>query len=280
MKSGIYCIFNNVNLKRYVGFSKDLKSRKNAHYSQLRKNKHNNHHLQAAYNIYKEESFTWEILEYCNIEVLPVREKYWISFYNSYISGYNKDEGGSGDLYRSENTRKSLSKNNACIWKGVPSDKSPAAKKCYQYDLKGNFIKEWSCIKYAAEQLNINANLIGSNINGKIKRYKDNMWFSEYKGDKISPYKRIMRKLKDRKPRTSMIVYQYTIFGLFVKKWDSIKDAAAFYNTSTSNIHSCVRGVSHQAVSFHWKNTYAGECIEKINIRKNSKLFTMKLEDN
>ena len=46
MKSGIYIIRNLINNKVYVGKSKNVKQRKNAHFSALKLNKHNNQHLQ------------------------------------------------------------------------------------------------------------------------------------------------------------------------------------------------------------------------------------------
>ena len=51
-KSGIYQIRNLVNGKIYVGSSVNLETRKTPHYWELENNRHNNQHLQRAYNKY------------------------------------------------------------------------------------------------------------------------------------------------------------------------------------------------------------------------------------
>ena len=65
MKSGVYQIINTINSNQYIGSSVNLKRRKNEHFNLLRKNKHNNKHLQNSYNKYGEENFLFVILEIC-----------------------------------------------------------------------------------------------------------------------------------------------------------------------------------------------------------------------
>ena len=38
--------------------------------------------------------FIFEIIEICDSSLLDEREKYWISFYNSFYDGYNRTKGG------------------------------------------------------------------------------------------------------------------------------------------------------------------------------------------
>ena len=64
-KSGIYEILNIVTNDYYIGQAVNLRERKNKHFSLLRKNEHSNSHLQNAFNKYKEESFEFVILLYC-----------------------------------------------------------------------------------------------------------------------------------------------------------------------------------------------------------------------
>jgi group I intron endonuclease len=63
MKSGIYKIINLVNNKFYVGSAVDLRRRKARHFSELRNNRHNNRHLQAAWLKYGEKSFVFVVVE-------------------------------------------------------------------------------------------------------------------------------------------------------------------------------------------------------------------------
>ena len=55
VKKYIYKITNQINNKCYIGQTKDYKQRFADHRRKLRKNKHENQHLQCAWNKYKEE---------------------------------------------------------------------------------------------------------------------------------------------------------------------------------------------------------------------------------
>ena len=68
--SGIYCIENIVNHKTYIGSSKNIYQRLLKHFALLRHNKHENAHLQSAWNKYGEKSFQWFVIEYCDNEYL------------------------------------------------------------------------------------------------------------------------------------------------------------------------------------------------------------------
>ena len=48
-------------------------------------------------------------------------------------------------------------------------------------------------------------------------------------------------------------VNQYSKEGVFVKEWQSIKEASNAVNTSASNISSCIRGREKSAGGFVWK---------------------------
>jgi group I intron endonuclease len=62
MARGIYKLINVINDKFYVGSAVDLKRRKTRHFSELRKGKHNNRHLQAAWNKYGEQAFVFVVI--------------------------------------------------------------------------------------------------------------------------------------------------------------------------------------------------------------------------
>lgn len=63
MARGIYKIINVVNNKFYVGSAVDFTRRKRIHWWNLRRGKHANKHLQAAWLKYGEESFKFLIVE-------------------------------------------------------------------------------------------------------------------------------------------------------------------------------------------------------------------------
>lgn len=77
-KSGIYSILNMENGKRYIGSSKDIYNRLHEHWFNLKNNKSHNVHLQNAWNKYKEESFIFNVLEYCEEDIRFEREQFYI----------------------------------------------------------------------------------------------------------------------------------------------------------------------------------------------------------
>jgi group I intron endonuclease len=63
---GVYKITCLSSGKYYIGYSKNVKHRFTAHKSGLKRNKHQNQHLQMSYNKYNIENFTFDILHTCN----------------------------------------------------------------------------------------------------------------------------------------------------------------------------------------------------------------------
>ena len=79
MARGIYKIINIINNKFYVGSAVDLKRRKTRHFSELRGNKHNNRHLQAAWNKYGEQAFVFVTIEEIAADAdLLIAENVWL----------------------------------------------------------------------------------------------------------------------------------------------------------------------------------------------------------
>jgi|APSaa5957512622_1039677.scaffolds.fasta_scaffold01421_17 group I intron endonuclease len=65
MKAGVYNITHLASGKRYIGSSVDIPSRFRAHRRMLRKGKHQNVHLQRAWDKYGEAAFTFHPVESC-----------------------------------------------------------------------------------------------------------------------------------------------------------------------------------------------------------------------
>jgi group I intron endonuclease len=110
--SGVYIIQNLVNNKVYIGASKNLYDRLCMHKVQLRANRHHNDHLQSAYNLLGEESFTFDTLEECDEEFIYSQENYWCIMLNSHNRelGYNRDSTGpNGKCGVSDETRVKMS---------------------------------------------------------------------------------------------------------------------------------------------------------------------------
>ena len=118
MRSGIYMIENKVNGMRYIGQSDNIPKRWVQHRSDLRGNRHDNDHLQKAFNKYGEDAFTFQVLEEMPVQFLDVAEIWWINYLDTFKHGYNMTAGGESTRglvpwnkgkHRSERIRKILS---------------------------------------------------------------------------------------------------------------------------------------------------------------------------
>lgn len=81
-KSGIYKIHCSGNNRDYIGSAVNHIQRWHSHRSMLRNNKHNNRHLQNAYNKYGKDSFKYSLIEECDEKLLVEREQWWIDSYD------------------------------------------------------------------------------------------------------------------------------------------------------------------------------------------------------
>lgn len=120
MSSGIYCITNLANNKKYFGQSIDVKDRLKTHKKQLRGNYHKNEHLQNSFNKYGEESFKFEVICECSIDELDYLETKLIHDFNTTNRdfGYNKETGGSVNKRMSLESRRKMSKAKKGVYVG------------------------------------------------------------------------------------------------------------------------------------------------------------------
>jgi len=163
------------------------------------------------------------IIEYCNIDNLNLLEEKYIKFYQTKTYGGNLTDGGRWDLkYR-----------------------LPKSKPVLQYDLEGNFIKEWINGKEAWRNINrgsygdISACCLGSQPTalGYIWKYKN--------GDiinKIEPYKR----KKHKKRITSGHSKPISIDGI---SYRSILHASRELNMSESKLRKFIK---QNKLNFKW----------------------------
>lgn len=84
VNTGVYRIKNNVDGKFYIGSSiNEIQNRWYGHRRKLNKGSHENKYLQQAWNTYKEDSFTFEIVEnVTKSENILEREQHWIDSTN------------------------------------------------------------------------------------------------------------------------------------------------------------------------------------------------------
>ena len=77
--TGIYKIENVVNNKYYIGSSIDIKHR----WTQHKRAKDKSSYIQRAIKKHGLQDFIFEVLEICEIELLSIREIYYVALYDS-----------------------------------------------------------------------------------------------------------------------------------------------------------------------------------------------------
>jgi len=89
--SGIYVIINVTNKMIYIGSSQDIEGRWTEHLNKLYGNRHENDHLQKAWNKYGDKAFQFKILEATDISKLIIKEQFYLDLYKPYERniGYN-----------------------------------------------------------------------------------------------------------------------------------------------------------------------------------------------
>lgn len=87
----IYMLWNMANHKFYIGSTCNPKHRKHSHLSHLKLNKHGSSHLQAAFNRYGENAFSFEVIDECSLEDRNERETAYIKLLGATNNevGYN-----------------------------------------------------------------------------------------------------------------------------------------------------------------------------------------------
>lgn len=260
-KSGIYKITNIVNNKVYIGQSIDLWTRINEGYLQkLPKGNSHNIHLQRSWDKYGKESFKFEVLEYIdNYKLLNERETYWIQKYNACNKeyGYNiVPEGGSNrGLIKSEESKLKQSiavsgKKNGMYGKTHTEEVKKRLSKArsvpiVQFDLNGNYIREWNSVKEASEFYNIARTPITRALRKVTSTSCGFIWI--YKDEYIENGFNIETH---RKRKNIQAVIQLTIDGTFIKEFETITQARN--ETGVRNITVVCQGIKNMAGGFKW----------------------------
>jgi hypothetical protein len=197
--------------------------------------------------VVKKTNYKVEILlESDNYFDIKQKEKEFIKLYGRIDLGTgtlaNMTDGGDGTLgvIVSEETRKKLQEahKNRTYYHG---------KKIYQYDLEGNFIKEWANITQASKSINVcKSNLskiIKFNLNNNFCR--DFFWTNVYV-DKFIP----KTYRKDFKTKINMINSNN---NEIIKTFDSLADVYKFLGKTRSGlINSAIRRDS-KVYGYKWR---------------------------
>lgn len=134
-------------------------------------------------------------------------------------------------------------------------------KKIYQYDLDGNFIKEYKSLKSAAESVKANPSDISqAALMKKIFTCKNFQWRFE-KFDKIEAT--TVKRIRDEFLKK---VYQFDLFGNLVAEYKNPKEAEYKNNIKNSFIRACLTGKHNRTCKgFYW--SYDKDFVVKDNVK-------------
>lgn len=184
-KCGIYMLLNTTNGKRYIGSSINLRTRLWKHRSLLRHNKHDNPHLQNAWNKYGEDSFVYSIIELCDVENRFHREQFYV---DNLAPEYNictevvENPPVSEDSKRkhSETRKRLIAEGKIAITNNKP---------VYVYYKDGSFVGRWESIRQAAKALNMHWSSAYRVAQGKDFQSKGYKFFFEPQ-ESVAPFRK------------------------------------------------------------------------------------------
>lgn len=227
--SYIYLTTNLINGKKYIG----------QHTGQI-----NDNYLGSGVTLveaiekYGKENFIKEILEICNKEELNDKEKYWIAYYNAFKDDnyYNKTEGGQkGDGW-------------AACYRYMKEHPEYAQN---LYKRNGERLHKW-----LKEHPDIRQKITNKMIEGSKKFFNEHpekraetiqkmnegkkKWEGEHPEEHAAQIARFIKAGSDANSQKIKCINTGEIFN-------SISDAARYYNTYQTNISKVLKGERHSA---------------------------------
>jgi len=205
---GIYCIENLFNGKKYIGSSQNVFKRRNRHFSELKNNKHKNPHLQNAYNIYKQENLLFYVLEEVLDEnKLLEREKHFIDICSN-LYNINKIPNSSLGVKRTAETKEKV--RNANIGLKHPEWRNKIKSVAQSGE------NHWTKRKKLSDKSKAKMSI------SQKKIYAEG-YISPLKGKKMS-----LELIEKNRLKSSKKVLQFDSNNVFIKEWDSAKQASLF----------------------------------------------------
>ena len=231
---GIYMI--KINDKEYIGSSCNIGHRLKHHLWSLENLKHHNRTMQNLYNKYGSDNIYFKIVEECSDDVLIEREAFYINELNPYINHILDPQ----TLVRDEVYRKRLSESKKRAY--ANGLKPHNLKTVHKYSLDtGDYIESYASLTEAAKSIYAKSiNGIKVVCQGKASSAGGFIWSYHYNIN-------MLYRTKEYKVQP---VLQYTIDGVFIKKWESMKQASKELGISNIN-----RAISKNltAGGYRWK---------------------------
>lgn len=244
----IYKIENTVDNKIYIGQTiQDLESRWKDH----RKIGSNCRYLKSAIKKYGIDKFEFKLVCITFDNQLDDMEILYIKKYNCLApNGYNLRLGGDSGKHH-EDTKRKIS---ATLLQN---------KKIIQFDIEGNRLKTFYCLREAAEAVGCSPSSIGHCCNGRYKTIKGYRWKYEiidsngteyeYKLPPLIGIFKGCKKGNSHKNKPIRKVIQFDIQENKLKSFNNCGEAAKYVGVSRSNITRCCLGISKTSAGYVWK---------------------------
>lgn len=235
---GIYKITNPKG-KVYIGQSINIEERKRK-YSKLYKESIGPK-LFNSLKKYGWGNHKFEIIQECSIKDLNELETFYkkkiLNKFNKdwrkvlFLELYDKSGGPRSQLVKDKIKKSKMGKN---------------SKKIKQYNLEGNFIKEWPSI-LSAERI------YGKGIKDCLsrKKYTSSNFIWRYEEDSV--LLEDIEKIKNKYLSHKKQVNQFDLEENYIKTWNSTMEIQNTLGYPNSNISSCCLGKQKTAYGFKWK---------------------------
>lgn len=270
----IYKITNNINGKIYIGQTRVTEPQRWQQHVWHANNKPDNDSplLCRAIKKYGKENFTRTIIEECNNQLLNEREIYWIKYFNStnHEIGYNVENGGQGHLkYSDEEILEAYAEYHSIVQasKALNMSRDQMSKRLQamqietsneipvcQYDLQGNFIKEYPTMAEAAKETN--TPLYHIREQGVYNKF---LWL--HKNSTQTPQERLNQL--SCLAHDLFDIQQYNESGELVAEFSNASEASKKTGINVSSIKAASSGRQVSAGGFLWVRVYGGITLEE-----------------
>lgn len=127
---------------------------------------------------------------------------------------------------------------------------NPMARKVFQYQMDGSFLREWDCVSSASQILHINAANIAE-CAGRRRRQSAGgfRWSYDFKIN-IGPY---IKNKPNKKGKGTKIIIQLNLDDTVIREWNSIREASSTLKINASSISRVLTGNLNSAGGFKWK---------------------------
>ena len=244
LNSGIYCIVNKVNGKRYIGQAVDLLKRWNFEHKVGKKS---NEHLKRAINKYGIQNFEFIVLEYLSAkkEILVEAEQKWLDFYFKNGNGnrlYNICPNAETVLGLKRKKHEGELTRIRC------------SKKVFQFDLEGNYICEWDSAKQAENELQISSAHICNCRVGTRLSAGGFIWLSE-NNTILAKEKALQLKQPILRSDSRKVIMIDKITNEPLQEFLSIRYAEVYLGITNSGgkINQVIVGKRSSAYGYKWK---------------------------